>query len=417
MNKNNNLNKKLVVVVGGGPSGMMAAITARNSGKEVILIEKNPKLGRKLLLTGNGRCNISHSGDISSILSQIPINSKFFSGIYRRFSNNDLIEFLNKLKVTTHTESDGRVFPVSNKAEDLLNALINEIKREGIRVVHDRVLEIKAINNQVKSVICSENNEILCDSIILATGGMSYSGTGSTGDGYKIAGKLGHNITLLSPALVQLYLKDPIIKELTGISFENVKIVIMNEENKSIFKGTGEILFTHKGISGPVILNSSIHINKSIADSHKLIIDFRPDMEINLLEKTIINLIDDNSKKSIQNTLDGLILRRLLISLIKRSNIPEYRISSELKKDERRRLIENIKHLELAVSGSGSFEEAMITTGGISVNEINPKTLESKIIKNLYFAGEIIDITGYSGGYNLQIAFSTGYVAGMCSLE
>jgi len=412
-NDNSSKNKKIVIVVGGGPSGMMAAITARNSGKEVILIEKNPKLGRKLLLTGNGRCNISHSGDISSILSQIPINSKFFSGIYRRFSNNDLIEFLNKLNVTTHTESDGRVFPQSNKAEDLLNALINEIKRVSVKVIYDRVLEIKVINNQVKSVICSENNEILCDSIILATGGMSYPGTGSTGDGHKIAGKLGHNITLLSPALVQLYLKDPIIKDLTGISFINVKIVIMNEENKSIFKGTGEILFTHKGISGPVILNGSIHINKLLADRYKLIIDFRPDIEINLLEKTIINLIDNNSKKSIQNTLEGIIPRRLLFSLIKRSNIPESRISSELKKDERRRIIDNIKHLELSISESGSFEEAMITTGGISINEINPKTLESRIIKNLFFAGEILDITGYSGGYNLQIAFSSGYTAGL----
>ena len=409
------MNKKLVVVIGGGPSGMMAAITARNSSKEVILIEKNPKLGRKLLLTGNGRCNISHSGDIDSIISQIPINNKFFSGIYRNFINKDLIEFLNKLGIEIYSESDGRIFPASNKAQDVLNALINEIKKIDINVIHDRVLDIKVINNSIKSVICVENNEILCDSIILATGGITYPNTGSTGDGCKIAEKLGHSISLLNPSLVQLYINDSIIQELTGLSFEKVKIAIMNEENKSIFKDTGEILFTHKGISGPSVLNGSIHINKQRPDNYKLIIDFLPDMEINLLEKKIINLIDDNRKKSIQNTLEGLIQRRLLISLLKKSNIPENRISSELKKEERIRLIENIKHLELSISELGSFEEAMITSGGISINQINPKTLESKIIKNLYFAGEILDITGYSGGYNLQIAFSTGYVAGLNS--
>lgn len=414
-----------VVVIGGGPAGMIAAITAAEEKNEVILIEKMNMLGRKLLITGKGRCNITSSLEMEDFIKNTPGNGMFLYSAYQQYTNKDIINLLKKHKVEVKEERGNRIFPVSDRSKDVLNALIEELKEKKVKIkLEEKVEKIitKKENEEEKIIGVKTNKETIeCDKIILATGGKSYPKTGSTGDGYKIAKNLGHTITDIKPSLVPLEIYDEEIKnKLQGLSLRNVKIKIEDKEKgKTIYEDFGEMLFTHFGVSGPTILSSSAHLvrTKKIEEKLKekkiiLKIDLKPALTEEKLDARILRDFQEEKNKQFKNSLDKLLPQKLIPIIIKRTKInPEKQVNS-ITKEERQKLIKNLKDFEIEIKDLRPIEEAIITSGGIKIKEINPKTMESKLIKNLYFAGEIIDVDSYTGGFNLQIAYSTGYVAG-----
>ena len=414
-----------VVVIGGGPAGMIAAITAAEEKNEVILIEKMNMLGRKLLITGKGRCNITSSLEMEDFIKNTPGNGMFLYSAYQQYTNKDIINLLKKHKVEVKEERGNRIFPVSDRSKDVLNALIEELKEKKVKIkLEEKVEKIitKKENEEEKIIGVKTNKETIeCDKIILATGGKSYPKTGSTGDGYKIAKNLGHTITDIKPSLVPLEIYDEEIKnKLQGLSLRNVKIKIEDKEKgKTIYEDFGEMLFTHFGVSGPTILSSSAHLvrMKKIEEKLKekniiLKIDLKPALTKEKLDARILRDFEEEKNKQFKNSLDKLLPQKLIPIIIKRTKInPEKQVNS-ITKEERQKLIKNLKDFEIEIKDLRPIEEAIITSGGIKIKEINPKTMESKLIKNLYFAGEIIDVDSYTGGFNLQIAYSTGYVAG-----
>ena len=414
-----------VVVIGGGPAGMIAAITAAEEKNEVILIEKMHMLGRKLLITGKGRCNITSSLEMEDFIKNTPGNGMFLYSAYQQYTNKDIINLLKKHKVEVKEERGNRIFPVSDRSKDVLNALIEELKEKKVKIkLEEKVEKIitKKENEEEKIIGVKTNKETIeCDKIILATGGKSYPKTGSTGDGYKIAKNLGHTITDIKPSLVPLEIYDEEIKnKLQGLSLRNVKIKLEDKEKgKTIYEDFGEMLFTHFGVSGPTILSSSAHLvrTKKIEEKLKekkiiLKIDLKPALTEEKLDARILRDFQEEKNKQFKNSLDKLLPQKLIPIIIKRTKInPEKQVNS-ITKEERQKLIKNLKDFEIKIKDFRPIEEAIITSGGIKIKEINPKTMESKLIKNLYFAGEIIDVDSYTGGFNLQIAYSTGYVAG-----
>ena len=414
-----------VVVIGGGPAGMIAAITAAEEKNEVIIIEKMNMLGRKLLITGKGRCNITSSLEMEDFIKNTPGNGMFLYSAYQQYTNKDIINLLKKHKVEVKEERGNRIFPVSDRSKDVLNALIEELKEKKVKIkLEEKVEKIitKKENEEEKIIGVKTNKETIeCDKIILATGGKSYPKTGSTGDGYKIAKNLGHTITDIKPSLVPLETYDEEIKnKLQGLSLRNVKIKLEDKEKgKTIYEDFGEMLFTHFGVSGPTILSSSAHLvrMKKIEEKLKekniiLKIDLKPALTKEKLDARILRDFEEEKNKQFKNSLDKLLPQKLIPIIIKRTKInPEKQVNS-ITKEERQKLIKNLKDFEIEIKDLRPIEEAIITSGGIKIKEINPKTMESKLIKNLYFAGEIIDVDSYTGGFNLQIAYSTGYVAG-----
>ena len=414
------------IVIGGGPAGMMAAITASQKGDKVILIEKMKSLGRKLLITGKGRCNITSSLPIEDFIKNTPGNGKFLYSAYQSFTNKDIIEFLKEEGLEVKEERGNRIFPITDKSQDVLDCFIKRLRKNKVEIHYNE--EVKEIlykeNNDEKTVIGVKTNkeEILADKVILATGGKSYPLTGSTGDGYKIVEKLGHKIKDIKPSLVplEIYEKET-CKELQGLSLKNVSIKIIDEEkNKIIFQEFGEMLFTHFGVSGPIILTASANLiryknikEKMEGKNISIIIDFKPALSEQKLEDRILRDFSEFKNKQYKNSLDKLLPQKLIPVIIKLSNIEENKKVNEITKEERKRLVVLLKNFKINVKTFRPIEEAIITSGGISTKEINPKTMESKIVKNLYFAGEIIDVDSYTGGFNLQIAYSTGYVAGL----
>lgn len=410
-----------VLVVGGGPAGMMAAITSAEQGNSVTILEKMDSLGKKLLITGKGRCNITNSADIEEFFKNIPENSKFLYSAFNKYSNKDIIAFLNKQGVTTKIERGGRIFPVSDKALDVLNVFIRRLKALNVQIkTNFRVIEILTEGGNVTG-IKGEKETILADKIIIATGGKSYPVTGSTGDGYKLVEKMGHNITKLKPSLVPLICNKEskaLCQDMQGLSLRNVAIKITSEQ-KVIYEDFGEMLFTHYGLSGPIILSSSAILiryknieNLMKENKIKISIDLKPALDEEKLDNRILRDFEELKNKQFKNSLEKLLPRKMIESFMKIVKInPEKRIN-EITKEERKKIVKTLKNLEFVIAGFRSIEEAIITSGGISIKEINPKTMESKIIKGLYFAGEIIDLDAFTGGYNLQIAWSTGYVAG-----
>ncbi len=417
-----------VVVVGGGPAGMMAAITASENGNEVYLLEKNNKLGKKLLITGKGRCNITSSLDMKEFISNVPGNGKFLYSVFDNYTNIDIINFLKKHGVNVKEERGNRIFPISDKSIDVLKAFEDELKNKHVKIkFNSKVTNIEIEEDKVKFVQYidenGENKKIKTDKVILATGGKTYSMTGSTGDGYEIAQKLGHTITEIKPSLVPLTSSGTslnVCKELQGLSLKNVGIKIIDtSKNKVIYEDFGEMLFTHFGVSGPIILSASAHllryknINTLLKEQNiKLVIDLKPALSIEKLDLRIQRDFLEEKNKEYKNSLNNLLPQKLIKPVIRISEINADKKVNEITREERIKIVSLLKKFTITISGFRPIEEGIVTSGGISTKEINPKTMESKLIKGLFFAGEIIDVDAYTGGFNLQIAYSTGYTAG-----
>lgn len=421
-----------VVVIGGGPAGMMAAITSAKQGNDVILLEKMKSCGRKLLITGKGRCNITSSLPMDKFIENIPENGKFLYSVFKNFTNQDIITLLKENNVNVKEERGNRIFPLSDRSLDVLQAFENEMKKNNVKIYTEtEVKEIKTKDNAVNKVIYLNKRsgiveEILTEKLILATGGKSYPLTGSTGDGYNIAKELGHTITKISGSLVPLISKNEdlqLCQAMQGLSLRNISMKIVDEEkNKKIYEDFGELLFTHFGVSGPTILSSSAHIlrYKNVEEllkkgKIKLQIDLKPALNEEKLNLRLLRDFEKYKNKQIINSLNELLPKKMIEPVIKKAKIKNEKRINEITKQERENLIHVIKCFEITISGFRPIEEAIITRGGINVKEINPKTMESKLIEGLYFAGEIIDVDAYTGGFNLQIAYSTGYTAGLNS--
>ena len=420
-----------VVVIGGGPAGMMAAITSAKQGNNVILLEKMKTCGRKLLITGKGRCNITSSLPMDKFIENIPENGKFLYSAFKNFTNQDIIMMLKNNNVLVKEERGNRIFPVSDKSMDVLKAFENEMKKNNVKIYTEtEVEEIQTENGSVCKVIYINKNshkeEISADKVILATGGKSYPLTGSTGDGYKIAKKLGHNVTKINGSLVPLISKNAdlqLCQEMQGLSLRNISMKIVDtEKNKKIYEDFGELLFTHFGVSGPTVLSSSAHIlrYKNVEEllqkgKIKLQIDLKPALNEEKLNLRLLLDFEKFKNKQIINSLYELLPRKIIEPVIRKAKIKNEKRINEITKKEREDLVHVVKCFEITISGFRPIDEAIITRGGINIKEINPKTMESKLVKGLYFAGEIIDVDAYTGGFNLQIAYSTGYTAGLNS--
>lgn len=418
-----------VIIIGGGPAGMLAAITSAQNGNETTIIEKNNRLGKKLLITGKGRCNITSSIDIKDFINNIPGNGKFLYSAFQNYTNKDIINFLEKNGVSVKEERGNRIFPKSDKSLDVEKAFEREITRLHINVkLNSKVTKIMVKNNKVEGVkyLNSEDIEktLYADKIILATGGATYPLTGSTGDGYKMAEQLGHTVTKIKPSLVPLIASKGSIKicqKLQGLSLRNVAIRLMDaEKSKKIYEDFGEMIFTHFGVSGPTILSSSAHllryknVEELLANGKiTLEIDLKPALSEQQLDLRIQRDFSANKNKEFKNSLDALLPQKLIPVIVDLSGIDEDKKVNEVTKEERLKLVELLKKFNVTISGFRPLEEGIITAGGINVKEINPKTMESKIVEGLFFAGEIIDVDAYTGGFNLQIAYSTGYTAGL----
>lgn len=411
-----------VIVIGGGPAGMMAAITAAEYGNNVTIIEKNSDFGKKLLITGKGRCNITSSLYMSEFIKNTPGNGQFLYSAFQNYTNTDIIDFLKNQGLEVKEERGNRIFPVTDKSIDVLNCFkskINELKIK--KLFNTRVQKILVQNGEVLGVR-TEKEIIQTDKIILATGGKSYPLTGSTGDGYLIAKNIGHKVTEIRPSLVPLviYEKNE-CKEMQGLSLRNVGIKIIDEsKNKLIYEDFGEMIFTHFGISGPTILSGSAHLvrykeidNLMKEQKIKLQIDLKPALTEEQLDERILRDFKEFKNKQFKHSLDKLLPQKMIPIVIEKTKINEEKRVNEITKEERRNLVKVLKKFELTIKDFRPVEEAIITSGGINIKEINPKTMESKLVKGLYFAGEIIDVDSYTGGFNLQIAYSTGYTAGM----
>ena len=415
-----------VVIIGGGPAGMMATISARQNGNEVILFEKMKSLGRKLLITGKGRCNITSSLDMGEFIKNTPCNGMFLHSCYQNYTNQDIIRFLEEQGLKVKEERGNRIFPVTDKSEDVLKCFIKKLKQLGVVVKQETQITkilVKSEDNIKRVIGVKSNNEIIeADRVILATGGKSYPLTGSTGDGYKLVEELGHSVIPIKPSLVPLtsYEKD-MCQQLQGLSLKNVGIQLVDiENNKIIYKDFGEMLFTHFGVSGPTILSASAHLvhypkikEKLKQQSIKLIIDFKPALTEEKLDQRVLRDFKEIKNKQFKNSLDKLLPQKLIPIIVSKSEIDSSKQVNSITKEERRKLIKLLKNFVVVIKDFRPIEEAIITSGGINTKEINPKTMESKKVKGLYFAGEIIDVDSYTGGFNLQIAYSTGYTAGL----
>lgn len=412
-----------VIVIGGGPAGMMAAITASENGNDVTLVEKMNSLGRKLLITGKGRCNITSSLNIEEFIKNTPGNGRFLYSCYQKYTNKDIIEFLRKQGLEVKEERGNRIFPVTDKSQDVLKCFTKKLKENRVKILYNMQVQKILVDEQKEKAIgiLANNEEMYADKIILATGGKSYPLTGSTGDGYKMVEELGHNVTKIKPSLVPLEIyQKSLCQDLQGLSLRNIEMKILDKsKNKTIYEDFGEMLFTHFGVSGPTIISSSAHLvrYKNIDEKLKnreivLKIDFKPALSTKKLDDRILRDFVEFKNKQFKNSLEKLLPHKLINPIIKLSKIDQDKKVNEITKEERTRLVELLKNFTIEIKGFRLIDEAIVTSGGIKISEINPKTMESKLVKNLYFAGEIIDVDSYTGGFNLQIAYSTGFVAG-----
>jgi hypothetical protein len=402
-----------VAVIGGGPAGMISAGRAGELGASVILIEKNKNLGRKLLITGKGRCNITNKeNNPREFINKFGKNGKFLFSAFSVFGIQETINFFEKLNLRIKIERGRRVFPVSDKSQDVLETLIGYLKKSNVKIKsNSEVKEVIKKDNKIEKIILANNEEIIASKFIISTGGKSYPGTGSTGDGYKWAKKLGHTVTNLSPSLVPIIVKEKIVKELEGLSLKNVEISVY-KENKKIDSRFGEAIFTADGMSGPIIIDMSKKIGQELPKDIKIKIDFKPALDFSKLDQRIQEDFNRDSKKMFKNSLNDLLPQKLIPIIVKLSGINSNKKSSFITKEERKKLLYLLKEFTLEVKSLAIHEKAIITSGGIELSEIDQKTMKSKLIDNLYFAGEILDIDGPTGGYNLQVCWTTGYVAG-----
>lgn len=397
-----------VIIIGGGPAGMLAAIKSKKEKNQVTIIEKNKILGKKMLITGKGRCNITSGVDMSEFIKNVPSNGKFLYSSFKNFTNKDILKLIN---IPVKLERGNRYFPVSDKAKDVVDALEKELS--GVEILtNTSATEIITKNNEAIGVKTNKG-DFFADKIILATGGKSYPLTGSTGDGYEMAKKLGHTITKIKPALVPLVAKKESkiqCQQMQGLSLRNVGLKLFNN-NKLIYEDFGEMLFTHYGVTGPIILSASSHLVRQELNNPRIEIDLKPALTDEKLDERILRDFETEKNKEFRNALDQLLPQKMIPVILEILQINKK--VNEVKKVERQKLVRTLKHFSIEIEGFRDISEAIITSGGINVKEINPKTMESKLIKNLYFAGEIIDVDAYTGGFNLQIAYSTGYTAGI----
>ena len=407
------INLKKVVVIGGGAAGMVAASTASSMGHDVTLLEKNERLGRKLLITGKGRCNITNNCDIEELIENTPTNGKFLYSAFYTFTNEQVIDMFNSLGVKTKTERGKRVFPESDKAKDVVVALEKQMKQNKVNVVlNANVKKIEQKNGKIESVVLSNNKVIKCDSVIIATGGVSYPRTGSTGDGYKFAKSLGHTIIKPKPSLIGLETFEDVYS-LNKLSLRNIAIKVIDKKGKSIYEDFGEMEFSDIGIEGPVIRSASCRMKSFENETYKVIVDLKPALDKEMLDKRIQKDFKKYTNKKFENSLDDLLPKKLIPYIIDLSGIDKDLVVHQISRKQRKDLVNLLKNLEFNIRKYKPIDEAIITSGGIKTSEINSSTMESKLIEGLFFAGEVIDVDAYTGGFNLQIAFSTGYLAGI----
>ena len=403
-------NMNRVIIVGGGAAGMMAAVAAADNGKQVCLIEKNEKLGKKLFITGKGRCNVTNAADTETLLTNVCTNAKFLYSAFYSFDNNAVMSFLEQAGCLLKTERGERVFPVSDHSSDVIAAFRRELEKRGVEIrLHTVVKELCAEEGQITGVILEDGKKLFADNVIVCTGGISYPSTGSTGDGYRFAEETGHRVTEPRPALVPLSIEEEWCGQLMGLALKNVSLRLICGKQE-VFEGFGEMLFTHFGISGPLVLSASSFFMPG--EKTKAMIDLKPAMDEEQLDRRLLRDFDENKNRQFKNALGGLFPIKLIPVMIELSGIhPDKRVN-EISREERKRFISLMKNLPLTVTGTRDFTEAIITRGGVSVKDINPSTMESKKVKGLYFAGEVLDLDALTGGFNLQIAWSTGHLAG-----
>lgn len=401
-----------VIVIGAGAAGMIAAGRAAENGHSVDIYEKNNMAGRKIRITGKGRCNITNASEPDEHIENTPGNPYFMYSALYKFTPSDTVKLMEKLGVATKVERGKRVFPVSDKAADVAEALVRYMKKNGVKLNFDKaVKDILIEDGRTVGILLRDDSRVLSDAVIVATGGLSYPSTGSTGDGYRFARKAGHTVTTLLPSLVPLKSDEPFCSELMGLSLKNVSIAIKNGRGKIIYKDFGEMLFTHFGVSGPMILSASRHLLNRFDEDITLYIDMKPALDIKELDNRILRDFEKHINKDIKNALNDLLPQKMIPVIIKLSGIDENKKIHDITKEERKRLCSLIKALPVRLTGTAGFNEAVVTSGGINTDEIDPSSMESKIVKGLYFAGEVLDVDAYTGGFNLQIAFSTGYSA------
>ena len=409
-----------VIIIGGGAAGMLAAISAALIGHEVSIYEKNEKLGKKLYITGKGRCNLTNASSMDIVMTKVVSNPKFLYSAFKSYTNENIMQLIEENSCPLKIERGNRVFPLSDHSSDIIKALTNKLKELNVNIsLRTEVSEIivddyteVGYKNKVKGIILKNKERIYADSIILCTGGMSYAATGSTGDGYNFAKKLGHNIIKPTPSLVPLNIKEDIVRNLQGLSLKNVEISI-KDKDKLIDKDFGEMIFTHFGVSGPLILSASSYIVKELENTNlDLYLDLKPALNFEKLELRLLRDFDKGKNKSIKNILTALLPSALIPIILDIVGIDSNKKVNEISKKERNILINNIKALKFTITSTRGFKEAIITKGGIDTKEVKPKTMESKLVKNLFFAGEVLDIDALTGGYNLQIAWSSAWCAG-----
>lgn len=404
-----------VIIVGGGASGLFAAVWLAKGGKDVLLFEQNRMLGKKLLITGKGRCNVTNNSDVSNVMKNIPTNPRFLFSALSGFTPADTMAFFESEGVKLKTERGNRVFPLSDKSQDIVSALEKAAKRYGVRFEFSKVSKLLTDGGKVLGVEAGKT-EFFADKVLIATGGASYPKTGSTGDGYRFAASVGHTVTELAPSLVPICTVEKYPVDLMGLSLKNVTLSLFEKDkSKPVYSELGEMLFTHFGVSGPLVLSASCHMKKDKLKErqYRMEIDLKPGLDENKLDDRIVRDFSEFPNKDFQNSLVKLLPQALAPVVVDYSKIPPMLKVNQVTKQQRRELVKVLKHLPLTPLEFRPIEEAIITSGGVSVKEINPKTMESKLVSGLYFIGEVLDVDAYTGGYNLQIAFSTAYAAAM----
>ena len=405
---------KGLVVVGGGAAGMMAAVSAAERGARVTLLEPNERLGKKLNITGKGRCNVTNNADVQTLLANVPRNGKFLYSAFSRFDGRDAMAFFASIGVPLKTERGNRVFPVSDRAFDVSAALERRLKALKVSLVRDRAVELEITSGAVTGVR-GERGTYPAGAVVLATGGVSYPATGSTGEGHRMAREAGHTVTDLQGSLVPL--RDyGLGRELQGLSLRNVGLAVF-EDRKKIYTDFGEMLFTHFGVSGPLVLSASAHMRHFGKKTYRLEIDLKPALDEQALDKRLLRDFEKYANHDFCNALDDLLPQKLIPVAVERSGIPPHQKVHDLTREQRRKLVQGLKHFSVEIAGPCPVTDAIVTSGGIKISEIDPKTMESKLGKGLYFSGEIMDVDAYTGGFNLQIAWATGRAAGQAAAE
>lgn len=404
-----------IAVVGGGAAGLMAAGFAAEHGAHVLLFETNSKVGRKIYITGKGRCNVTNNSDVQQVLANVPVNPRFLYSALEQFSPSDAMAFFEAHGVPLKTERGNRVFPVSDKASDIVDALFSYVKRQGVQIVFHSVTRILTKNGAVSGVE-ADGNTYAADRVIVSTGGASYPATGSTGDGYRFAREAGHTIAPPRPSLVPLVEAGSLCQQLMGLSLKNVTLSVF-EQDKKIYEDFGEMLFTHFGVSGPLVLSASAHMRHFGSKAYRIEIDLKPALDEKTLDKRLLSDFEKHKNSDFINAFGDLLPRKLIPVVVQCAQIdPRVKVHS-VTKTQRQSLVRLLKRFPIAISGARPIAEAIVTTGGVSVKEVNPKTMESKKLPGLYFAGEVLDVDAYTGGFNLQIAWSTGRLAGLSAAK